>query len=244
MSLNKNVWNHAGVDFGEYSTLILSKSLKKLVVDSQATYLRFWGKILGTEKDYYIVEGSAPAPESEVPRPDDFEPRGSGVNTLAYWVANSPDGDWKPLGDLEPKDLEAARTFKVSFTGDLDREIVTNPFYFKKEAVYLRAQIARITQCTKLMPAGIYRKKEDDPTEVEENVPEDADPPVAPIPSTEDMGSLSNWVHFGQNILKCNRLRHMDVNPETEVPEGMEIEQVQAQVVAADPFEPRLKPIS
>ena len=101
--------------------------------------MRFWGKILGTEKDYYVVEGSAPAAEEGMPRPEDFEPRGTGVNTLAYWVANSADGPWEALDDIEPADLEASRTFKVSLTGDLNKEIVTNPFYFKKERVYLRA---------------------------------------------------------------------------------------------------------
>jgi hypothetical protein len=145
MSLNRNVWNSAGVDFGEYNTLILQKSLKKLTATSAASYLRFWGKILGTEKDYYIVEGSAPAPGEDAPRGEDFEPRGTGVNTMAYWVSNTADGPWEPLDDLEPVDLAASRTFKVAFTGDLQREIVTNPFYFKKEKDYLRAQIARIT---------------------------------------------------------------------------------------------------
>ena len=139
MSLNKNVWNHAGVDFGEYSTLILQKSLKNLTQQSQATFLRFWGKILGTEKDYYVVEGSAPAPEDGAQRPEDFEPRGTGVNQMAYWVANSPAGPWEALDDLEPVDLKAARTFRVCFTGDLTRKIITNPFYFKTEKDYLRA---------------------------------------------------------------------------------------------------------
>ena len=95
------------------------------------------------------------------------------------------------------------------------------------------------------MPTGVYRKKEDDPTDIEENIPEDADPPVATIPSTDEMKKLSNWVHFGQNILKCNRLKHMELNPETvELKEGQEIEDVMKEIIAADPFEERLKPIS
>ena len=59
------------------------------------------------------------------------------------------------------------------------------------------------------------------------------------------MKKLSNWVHYGQNILKCNRLRHMEINPETvELKEGEEIEDVMKRVVAADPFERRLKPVT
>jgi len=94
MSINKNVLNQAGIDFGEYSVLILQKSLKGLVASSQATFIRFWGKILGTEKDYYVVEGSAPAAEDGTPASDDMEARGTGVNQFAYWVANSPEGPW------------------------------------------------------------------------------------------------------------------------------------------------------
>ena len=139
MSLNKNVFNNIGIDFGEYGSLILQKSLKALAVSSQATFIRFWGKIMGTEKDYFVVEGSAPAAEDGAARPEDFEPRGSGVNTYAYWVATSPEGPWEALDDLESADLAASRTFKVAFTGNLDREIVTNPYYFKKERHYLRA---------------------------------------------------------------------------------------------------------
>ena len=139
MSLNKNVWNIAGIDFGEYNTLILQKSLKKLTVSSQASFLKFWGKILGTERDYYIVEGSAPAAEDGAQHPEEFEPRGTGVNAMAYWVANCADGPWTALDDIEPADLGASRTLKVSFTGDLERDIISNPFYFKKEKDYLRA---------------------------------------------------------------------------------------------------------
>lgn len=200
---------------------------------------------MGTEKDYYIIEGSAPAAEDGLTRTEEFEARGSGVNTYAYWVSCHPAGPWEALDDLEPVDLAASRTFKVAFTGDLDRDIVTNPYYFKKERHYLRAQIARITQTCKLMPAGTYRTKEDDPLDVEENIPEEGDNPVAPVPTTDQMCSLSSWVHFGQNILQCNRLKHMELNPETtELKEGEELEDVMKRVVAADPFEARLKPIT
>jgi hypothetical protein len=38
-----------------------------------------------------------------------------------------------------PNDLQAAREVKVSFTGDLERKIITNPFFFKREKHFLRA---------------------------------------------------------------------------------------------------------
>ena len=90
-------------------------------------------------------------------RPDGGEARGSGVNEYSYWVTNEAKGPWQALPDLEPQDLEAARQIKVCFTGNLDREIVTNPFYFRQEKHYLRAQISRIHHASKLVPAGRYR---------------------------------------------------------------------------------------
>lgn len=51
------IWESAGVSFGEYELMLLVKSIKKLATTSQASQLRLWGKIRGTKKDYYIVEG-------------------------------------------------------------------------------------------------------------------------------------------------------------------------------------------
>lgn len=54
------VWEWAGVSFGEYELMLLIKSIQKLAKDSQAAQLRLWGKIRGTQKDYYVVEGTLP----------------------------------------------------------------------------------------------------------------------------------------------------------------------------------------
>ena len=102
--------------------------------------MRLWGKIKGCEKDYYIAEGKLDGEipdESEVKEVSD--PRGTGVNKYAYWVCNSPLEDWVQLPDLKPSDLRNARNIRHCFTGDLKRNIYTNPFYFEIEQVYLRA---------------------------------------------------------------------------------------------------------
>ena len=54
---------------------------------------RLWGKIKGTEKDYFVVEGIKEAGEEEGGEPLP-EPRGSGINRFAYWVTNSPLESW------------------------------------------------------------------------------------------------------------------------------------------------------
>ncbi len=75
----------------------------------------------------------------EVERPPEFEARGTGVNKFVYWVTTDILGKWTKLPDLLPSDIEASRQIKVLLTGDLERKIFTNPFFFGQEKHYLRA---------------------------------------------------------------------------------------------------------
>jgi hypothetical protein len=84
------------------------------------------------------LEGEDELPEGEN-RPENYEARGTGVNKYVYWVTGNILSKWVRLPDLLPEDIIAARNIKVSFTGDLERQIFTNPFYFGTEKTYLRA---------------------------------------------------------------------------------------------------------
>ena len=110
--------------------------------------MRLWGKIRGTEKDYYIAEGKVEAVEGgegEGGAPvmdEDAEARGAGVNVFVYWVTNSAmceAGAWTQLPDLNPRDIKNARSIKYCLSGDINRKLYTNPFYFETEKTYLRA---------------------------------------------------------------------------------------------------------
>lgn len=48
--------------------------------------MRFWGKILGRDKDYYIAEGIATSAVEDGELPPEVEARGTGVNTKSYWA--------------------------------------------------------------------------------------------------------------------------------------------------------------
>lgn len=48
--------------------------------------MRFWGKIMGREKDYYIAEGLATSAVEDGELPPEVEARGTGVNTKSYWA--------------------------------------------------------------------------------------------------------------------------------------------------------------
>lgn len=68
---------------------------------SGATQLRFWGKIYGIQKDYWVIEGQLETSEEEVTSWQ-VEKRGEGVNKLVYWVNDNLLEDWIQLPDVTP----------------------------------------------------------------------------------------------------------------------------------------------
>jgi radial spoke head protein 4A len=129
-------------------------SLKRLMATSGASQLRFWGKIYGTGADYYIAEGIGGTEEELEEFPEDFERKGAGVNTYTYWATSDLLGSWVELPDIRPQHILTARRLKRMFTGDLEAKIWTNPHFVGREKHLLRAQIARISHATTIVPKG------------------------------------------------------------------------------------------
>jgi radial spoke head protein 4/6 len=241
----RRIYQWAGIGLGEQETYRLQKSMKKLSTDKGASQLRFFGKIHGSQSDYYVVEavvdgGEEGAEEGAGEAPADQEAKGSGVNKFTYFVAKDSLSEWTALPDLTPSDISAARQIKILFTGDLNRNIYSNPFFFGQEKHYLRAQISRIVHSTTLLPKGLWRTVEDDDRNIEENTPEDGE---LEIPSTKAMGDIEMWVHANPNILKNCRTGHMEPEDDGSNPD-FDPEEAKKVLEAADPYEGRLKPIS
>lgn len=118
--------------------------MKALSGKDNISTLRLFGKINGTQSDYYIVEapngeGEEPAAEEEEGAVVEKEAPGVGVNKFVYYVAANAFDSWKKLPDVSPAEIDMSRKIKVLLTGDLERDIITNPFFFGKEKNYLRA---------------------------------------------------------------------------------------------------------
>jgi radial spoke head protein 4/6 len=224
----------AGVDLGEEECYRLRQALKKLVREKSAKDIRFWGKIYGTEKDYYVIEGVGEAGEEEE-RPPDMEKKGEGVNAFTYWVTDSAFNAWTELPDVTPSQIKISRHIRKLFTGNLNAQVVSNPHFPGKEKELLRAQIARITHSTYIEPKGLHKLVEDNPNEIEN----EEEPTYL---STIQLKDSSNWVHTHPTILKAGRITHMD--PEVPDDADIDIEILKAQQIEKDPFEERLKPIS
>lgn len=89
------IFRRAGLGLGEKASLILQTSLKvvslscqKFVTARAAVSVKFWGKIFGLKRDYYIVETDVdPGDQEEIA--ERHEPKKQpGINKKIYFVTN------------------------------------------------------------------------------------------------------------------------------------------------------------
>ena len=55
----------AGIGFGPDASYVIQKSIKRLAVMSGATSIKFFGKILCRNKDYWVAQGTLPTQEQQ-----------------------------------------------------------------------------------------------------------------------------------------------------------------------------------
>ena len=135
-------------------------SIYKLQQSKKLSSARFFGKILGTGKDYYVVEAKyvdepeRPEPEEGAPPPPvPLEASSEGCNTFSYFVTNDPAQEWMELPQVKPDEISAAMLIRKLFTGDLEADVRAYPHFPGKEKEYLRAQIVRPHPSTHPTPA-------------------------------------------------------------------------------------------
>ena len=104
--------------------------------------MKLFGKIYGTQKDYWVAQGEYNVQEEE-PK-NKMEKRGKGVNATVFWVTNNLMDEWIQLPDCQPIHIEVARMIVHLPTGNLNANIDSCPPFPGKERHFLRAQLARI----------------------------------------------------------------------------------------------------
>ena len=165
-------------------------ALQALAGKYQTTSMRLWGKILGSDTDYYIAEGQL----SDAYEPEDpsAEEGADGLNKLTYW-AMKDDGAylWTQLPPVTRQQILIARKLKRFVSSDLESQVASHPPFPGTQKSFLRAQIARITSATLLSPAGFFDVSDDgEVTPSEEVEPKSAD----------ELADLGNWVHLSKEI--------------------------------------------
>jgi radial spoke head protein 4A len=167
---------------------------------------RFFGKIMGTQKDYYVVEASLTSyPKEDVDAQTKKEPAGTGANAYVYFVANSPTDAWVRLPDVLPEQIVTSRSMRRYLTGVLSAPVLGYPRFPWPEQSYLRAQISRIAAATVVSPKGIFEMAEA-PEEAGEDAPEvmvkSEEPEIA---DADGLKEAENWCHHVAQLLKQGR---------------------------------------
>jgi len=208
----------AGVGFGELESYKIKCALRNLAfkqMENGYTRIRLWGKMLGTDADYYVAEaykeGDVGEPDEENP---DAEPAGSGANKYSYLVTNDlASQEWTKLPNTRPKDILAARRIKKLLTGNTSAKVVTHPPFPGTEDVLLRAQIARISADVTLMFKDTLKREGNfgeeeatDPAPNEEFV----------MPTVDQLMTAEGWQHSEPHILQIGRTTHREPPEQNE----------------------------
>uniref|UniRef100_A0A7S4EYZ4 Uncharacterized protein n=1 Tax=Chrysotila carterae TaxID=13221 RepID=A0A7S4EYZ4_CHRCT len=214
----------AGIGLSAEEAYRVHLSIYKLQQSKKLATARFFGKILGTSADYYIVEAKyLEEPEKEEEEgeaaapPVPPEERGTGCNTCVYFATNDSASPWVELPDVTPAQVAASRHIRKYFTGDLQAAVRAFPPFPGKEREYLRAQIARIAHDTVLCPKGkfVLEGEEDEPKTVVENESEE----YTPLTGAE-MSKPASWCNFHKGILDIGRCTNPPKDEEEEEEEG------------------------
>jgi hypothetical protein len=127
---------------------------------------------------------------------------------------------------VQPEHLQVAKMIKFIFTGHLNASVNSNPPFPGKERHLLRAQLARITHASQIIPKGLLTTDEETGKEI---YAEDFSVPSNP----SDLTSLEVWGHQHPMILKVGRITHL-------TPKGLseeEKEEQMAKLLAEDPVQ-------
>jgi len=205
--MDKLKW--ASVGFSDAESYAVACSLRQLATVEGIEQVRFWGKILGTKKDYYVAEGKAPFEGEDLPE-DMEKPGEKGLNFYTYWVTTdmySVAADWVKLPLADANLVRQARKVKKLFTGDLEARVITHPHFDGLEKHLLRTQIARISAGTILAPKGYFKieGEGEDAQVVAAGPPGEGEEGGYTFPLAKDVASPDMWVHAREHIFKTGK---------------------------------------
>ena len=202
-----------GIGLSERETVLLQGAIEKLIRSRPLESARFWGKVMGVIRDYYIVsaefhDGERPhaAASEEEDHADQQMPmeEDSGPNASCYFVCTALGGSWTLLPDVTPQQIVASRSIRQMFTGDLNADVIAPPGRFDgKEKELLRAFIARVTHSCTLAPRGKFKPEE----EPEEDAPLASNAPIEEVEEWEpkEVSGMSHFLHRLPCILPQGR---------------------------------------
>ena len=128
----------AGFSLPKEEVYMIDKHLTLVSEIFKAEEVRFWGKILGSNKDYYIMQGRSNVDGGLQDIAKGAEKRGEGVNYYSFWVTNNIfDDKWIELPLITPEQVKVARKIKKGFSGDLFRPVTSYPMFGAEQSFYV-----------------------------------------------------------------------------------------------------------
>ena len=216
-----SLFQSAGIGIRDIELFQVLVSMKTvLAANKKINSIRFFGKILGIEKNYYVLETEQakdePTDDGEQKKVEGIPSEVDGINKYTYYVSNTLGGNettWIKLPDVSPDALSRSRKIKKFFTGNLTQEVLSHPPFKAYEIDLLRCQIARISHSTILAPCGRMKSKAEEDSEQQDKLPPNimiAKEELAGVEKDEefeeklksmDISKLDSWVHLQPAIL-------------------------------------------
>lgn len=223
--------NEVGVGLNEVETILIQNSIQRLIRSKPLATARFWGKVTGIEKDYYIAEaefneGERPHPEpaeegedepkkeEEDQNDDESKPRivppeeDAGPNLYSYFVCTTLGGQWTLLPDLTPAQIVQSRCIRQMFSGSKNGPIRAPKDRFEgDEHTLLRTFIARVSHSCTVAPVGLYQLEEEpeEGAQVENTTPIVQVEPEEGVDLYKPIQGLHSFVHRVPCILQQGR---------------------------------------
>ena len=184
-----------GISFSEEEWYKIRMAMKKILLDNDCEYLRFFGKIYGIKSDYYIIQGLLKTYPMKNPQVH-VESRGNeGINRYTFWVSNSILESWYELPDITHEQIVASRRFKYHLTGDLNAKVKSFVSFPGKEMHLLKCQIIRILHSSCIVPKGYYKISENFKEQLEGKVTEIDEEFKSPTFEEMKGPEGESWVH-------------------------------------------------
>jgi radial spoke head protein 4A len=212
---HSKLFEWGGVSFSEEEWYKIRMAMKKILLENDCEYLRFFGKIYGINSDYYIIQGSLKTYPMKNPQVH-VETRGNeGINRYTFWVSNSILESWYELPDITHEQIVISRRFKYHLTGDLNAKVKSFVSFPGKEMHLLKCQIIRILHSSCIVPKGYYKISENFKEQLEGKVTEIDEEYKSP--SFEEMKGPEgeSWVHEHAYIYPNGKV--IDPSVETQV---------------------------
>ncbi|OHT01065.1 Flagellar radial spoke protein [Tritrichomonas foetus] len=213
--------SQVGVGLTDREANLLQQSIQKLVRSKPIATAHFWGKVMGVDRDYYIVEvefndGERPHGNENGEEEEKNEEGGeaekdqrppleedTGPNLKNYFVSTALGGKWTLLPDIKPDQIVASRSIKQMFTGNLNAPVLAPPGRFEgTEKELLRAFIARVVHSCSLAPKGLYNAEETEEEQLDSNAPIEMEEEWVPKP----IKGMESFVHRTAYILPQGRV--------------------------------------